>query len=490
MVMLQRTGIVFGLAMMLASSGYANPEPSVEGLLHAGRVSEALVAAESEIAANDSDLDAHERYIDILHTVGLSHRARAIYSGRVTKRPTAADAHYLFGRSINNPDEAISAYTKALSLNSGHARSHMGLASVKLATGDVEAAIRGYRLATEADATLGEAWQGWTRSLALSERVDEALSVARRAMVAIPTEAEPYLTVAVLQPNEALAVLAQGAKMVPHDPRMHARSAELLIEAGRASEAVAAAQRALAIDPALPDANRTLIFAQAMQAGVIDRKGYRGLLEAQVALRESADFGYAQFDALVSAYPKCALTWMGRSQSRLRLSHIDGARLDLEQAAALDPNNADIQAAYGLVLLRSSDAERAAYWLGKAADSRPNDVSVAVALGQAHIAAGEYETGISTLQQAYVRFSYDSRVALAYAEVLANKGELLAAYEVIREAFQRRPDSKLLVSLIAAARDVGRYQEAADLLEALGQQTGSQVLLDEAAKMRRLLEQP
>ena len=446
------------------------------------------MAAEAEVAADDTDLDAHERYIDILHTVGLSHRARAIYSGRITKSPTSADAHYLFGRSINDPQEASSAYSKSLALNEGHARSHMGLASVQLATGDVEAAIRGYRLATEADASLGEAWQGWTRSLALANRVDEALGVARKAMQAIPTEAEPYLTVAVLQPKEALDVLAKGAKMVPHDPRPYARMAELYVESGRPVDSINAAKKALTIDPNLPDANRTLVFAQAMNAGVLDREGYRGLLTAQASLRESADFGYAQFDALVKAYPKCSLTWMGRSQSRLRLNHVDGARNDLAQAAKLDPENPDIQAAYGLVLSRTGDAERAAYWLAKAVSNRPNDISVAVAHGQALVASKQVEQGIATLQSAYVRFSFEPRVALAYAEVLANKGELLAAYEVIRESFERRPDSRLLVALIAAARDVGRYEEAAELLEALGQQTGSQVLLEEAAKLRRLLQ--
>ena len=72
--------------------------------------------------------------------------------------------------------------------------------------------------------------------------------------------------------------------------------------------------------------------------------------------------------------------------------------------------------------------------------------------------------------------------------MLANKGESLAAYKVLREAFKRRPDGRVLVSLIAATRDVGRYGEAAELLESLGKQTGSQVLLDEASKMRALMK--
>jgi len=475
------------LGLFGASTAIGAPS-NVETLLHSGRVFEAMGAAEAEIESAPQDVDAHERYIDILRTLGLSHRARAIYSGRVTKDPTGADAHYLFGRAVLSADEAKQAYQKALTLDPTHARSHMGMAAVELASGRVKEAVAGYKSAAEANPRLSEAWQGWARSLVLQHKTSEALAVARRAMAAVPDEAEPYLTVAVLSPNDAIDVLKRAGTMAAHDPRPHARLAELYIESGRPAEARASAKRALAIDPVLPDASRSLMFASAIEAGVLDREGYRGLLDAQSGMGNTTDFGYASFDALVLAYPNCALTWMGRSQSRLRLNHVDGARSDLEEAIRLAPDNSEIQAAFGLVSLKARRVGDAVNWLRRAKESRPTDISVLVALGQAEAISGDIERGISTLQAGYAKFPYEPRVALAYAEVLANKGEVLAAYEVLREAFRRRPDGRVLVSLIAATRDVGRYAEAADLLETLGKQTGSQVLLDEATKMRTLMK--
>jgi tetratricopeptide (TPR) repeat protein len=466
----------------------ATAPATVENLLHGGRVFEALEAAELELKERPDDLDVHELYIDILRTLGLAHRARAIYSGRITKDPTAADAHYLFGRAVLSADEAKAAYEKALSLESEHARSHMGMAAVELAAGQVAKAIAGYQAAAEANPKLSEAWQGWARSLVLQQQAEEALSVARRAMVAVPNEAEPYLTVAVLKPTEAIKVLTKATRMAPHDPRPHARLAELYIESGQATAAIASAKGALAIDPILPDASRSLMFAEAIKTGALDREGYRALLDAQSKMRGSTDFGYASFDALVKAYPSCALTWMGRSQSRLRLNHVDGAWADLEQAVKLDPENPEIQAAFGLISLKAKRLSHAVRWLRKAQERRPRDISVLVALGQALALAGEVEVGIDVLQKGFARFPYEPRVTLAYAEVLANKGEVLAAYEVLREAFQRRPDGRVLVSLIAATRDVGRYGEAASLLEKLGKQTGSTVLLEEASKLRALMK--
>jgi tetratricopeptide (TPR) repeat protein len=479
---------VLCLVLLGSSVGEAAAPSSVEALLHGGRVFEAMEVAEGEIKARPDDLDAHEIYIDILRTLGLNHRARAIYSGRITKDPTSADAHYLFGRAVLSPEEAKAAYEKALSLDAKHARSHMGMAAVELAAGQVEKAVTGYRAAVEANPALSEAWQGWARGLVLQQRPEEALAVARRAMAAVPNEAEPYLTVAVLKPTEAIKVLTEATRLAAHDPRPHARLAELYIESGQASAAIAAAKGALAIDPILPDASRSLMFAQAMKAGHLDREGYRGLLDAQSKLRSTADFGYASFDALVKAYPSCALTWMGRSQSRLRLNHVDGAWADLEQALKLDPENPEILAAFGLVSLKAKRLSHAVRSLGKAQQARPRDISVLVALGQALVQTGEVEPGIDVLQKGFARFPYEPRVTLAYAEVLANKGEVLAAYEVLSEAFRRRPDGRVLISLIAATRDVGRYGEAATLLETLGKQTGSQVLLDEASKMRALMK--
>ncbi len=77
------------------------------------------------------------------------------------------------------------------------------------------------------------------------------------------------------------------------------------------------------------------------------------------------------------------------------------------------------------------------------------------------------------------------RVVLAYAGLLGQIGESMVAYGVLKRAVAVVPDYRLVLALAGAARDIGRAGEAADLLDVLGRQTGSQRVLDTAAALRQ-----
>ena len=62
-----------------------------------GRVDEALPVARQEAFEDPANLDAQERYIDLLLTVGMAGMAEQTYRDRVQQAPMDADAHYLLG---------------------------------------------------------------------------------------------------------------------------------------------------------------------------------------------------------------------------------------------------------------------------------------------------------------------------------------------------------------------------------------------------------
>jgi hypothetical protein len=75
---------------------------------------------------------------------------------------------------------------------------------------------------------------------------------------------------------------------------------------------------------------------------------------------------------------------------------------------------------------------------------------------------------VSVLSKLSARRRYDSDVAVAHADalLLARKPEL--AYQVVLDAAERRMDTRLMIALMAVATQVGKYGEAADILEEIG----------------------
>ncbi|MEZ4320064.1 MAG: tetratricopeptide repeat protein [Myxococcota bacterium] len=431
--------------------------PVSEALMYAGDVESALREARREAEADPSDLGAQERQIDVLLTLGLYDRAVEIQQARVAKNPTDPDAHYLLGRALPDAAAARQAYERALKFEPTHARSHMGLGAVYTASGDFDGAIAAYSRATRFDSTLAEAWLGLSRAHLAKGEVPEALAVSKRAMEAAPRDPDAYLTVAVLDPANARATLEQAAKWAPGDPRVHATLAEVRLGDDEAKGAIAAADAALAIDPTEPAALKVKLFARAIASGTLDLAGYRAL----VAARE----GKGGFDALVTKYPKSAVVWAARSQARLSAGDLAGATSDLEKATALDPDEAELQGAYGLVLLQQKRPADALPHLEKAVRARPWDASLGIAWGRALSGAKQHDQAIAAMKALSERRRYDSDAQIAYADALLAAGQAEAAYQVVLDAAERRTDDKLLVALMAVATQTGRFAEAADIVE-------------------------
>lgn len=446
----------------------------------AGDLDRALPLVQKEARSAPDDLDAQERYIDLMLSMQLGSVAEANIRRRVAAHPQSADAHYLLGRVVPTADLAVASYRKALELQPEHARAYMGLGAVYRAVGQYADAVQAYKTALGHDASLGEAWAGLTTTLLIQQRRDEALESARLSIANVPGEAEGYLTVSELAPDEALEVLRLAQTRVPDDPRPSARLAELLLEQGDGQGAQAAAERAVQLAPGLGSAQLTLLFANAMASGTLDAKGYRALISAR-ALEAEPEKARAQYDVLASSYPGCSLVYMARAGVQPTSTE---AVADLRKAVQLDPHNVEAQAALGLALLQLGQPKGAVLALDTALTKRPTDISLIIAASQAadQVQPG---AGLSRLDQAWTYIQTDVRLTLIFAAQLVKNGGAERALDVLETSAKQVPDGRLGVAFASIAKEAGKVQEGADRLDALTQQTGNPAFAQAAAELRK-----
>jgi len=186
----------------------------------------------------------------------------------------------------------------------------------------------------------------------------------------------------------------------------------------------------------------------------------------------------------VKRYPKSPIPRMARARAEAASKDLVAAKEDLRQALVIDPDNLEAQAALGLVLLDSGAHAEARPLLVGAAKGRPTDASLAVSAASAEAGSGKSADAVARPAAASETWPYDVRVALTRAQVLSAAGDSEGAYVVLKEAARRRPDGRLILALVGAAKDTGRYGEAANILDEIARQTGNPQWSDLAYKVR------
>ena len=173
--------LCLGLVVLLLSGPVrAGGLQDAETLLEENRTTAAMTLLRSHIEENPEDVAAHELLIDILINAKLFQEAEEIYRSRKDADTSSADAWYLLGRTLMNPESAQSAYEQAIQLSPGHPRATMGRAAIFRATGRYPEAMEEYRAALRQDPTLAEAWIGLWASQGMADDMVGALQTPAR----------------------------------------------------------------------------------------------------------------------------------------------------------------------------------------------------------------------------------------------------------------------------------------------------------------------
>ena len=440
-----------------------------------------MVQAQARTEPNN--IDAQERYIDLMHSIGLGQTAAQNMRVRAAAEPNSALAMYLLGRAVLSPEDAEEAYLKCLALDPGFARAHMGLGAVRRGTGLHKDAEADYRTALAGDPSLGEAWAGLSAALLSQGKVDAARIVARDAVLAVPGDPDAWLALALLEPGSARMSLLQARTHIKDDPRIFAALAEEELLLGNGAAALVAAEAALALDPGHTGAELSRMFAVELKAGRLDGAAYRSLLIAQeLETREPAE-SVRRYNELVLSHPESPLVWMARARVR-QATDPTGAVQDLQFALERDPENVEALAVMGLLLVRVGLVAEARPYLDAAATARPHDASLAMHAARAAQKSGDVPAALARMEEAAGRHLTSVEVVLLTAQLRSESGDLDGAYALLQERAPDLPDVRIGLALAASAKDLGRIEEAATILERLGEITGNPVLGQAAAELR------
>lgn len=275
-----------------------------------------------------------------------------------------------------------------------------------------------------------------------SGQVDAAIEGFRQAARLQPSWPDPHrmLAMALLQSGRAKEAV-QSARTVstltPNDPHAHLLLGVGLMTAGQAEKAISAFERAIRIAPRLGEAQ--------FQAG--------NALAASGRFKEAV----ARYDKALEIDPLGVEALVNRAVALARLKRRDEALADLDRLIGLQPWAAMHHVNKAALLLEGGDAavSHAIAAVQKAIDIAPKDPDAWSLLGQARLAGGDVEGARAAHEQAVAASPDRPDLRVPLVQVLRYR-------EVFEEA-KVHADAALKV----APRHVGALYERAEVLRAL-----------------------
>jgi thioredoxin-like negative regulator of GroEL len=105
-------------------------------------------------------------------------------------------------------------------------------------------------------------------------------------------------------------------------------------------------------------------------------------------------------------------------------------------------------------------------------------------LAKAELASGDTPGARDRLARLNASRPTDVEVILAYAGALAASKDSDGAYRFLSGAVRKVSDARVVLALAAAARDIGKFDEAASLVDELARQSGEERLHAVAEQLR------
>jgi len=236
-------------------------------LLRKGRVDEAIAHYQKALKINSDYAEAHNNLGNALLQKGRVEQAITHYQVALRINPGLAEAHRNLGTVLlqkGSVDEAISQFQQALQIWPDYAEAHYNLGNSFSQLGRMEEAISQYQMALQIKPDYAEALVNLGNSFFQLGRMDRAISQYQKALQIGPVDPEVQNNLARCLATAPQASLRNGNKAVElarranelaggKNPVILGTLAAAFAEAGRFSEAVEVAQRALHLAAAQSD---------------------------------------------------------------------------------------------------------------------------------------------------------------------------------------------------------------------------------------------
>ena len=210
------------------------------------------------IGQTPDNAEIHNNLANTLKRLGRLEEARRHYQAALKLKPSYSEAHSNLAnllRELGESEAAMAAARRAIECNPRNSDAYINAAGVAMAQGSPSEALRWLDNLASFAPDLPGGLIARARALKDSERVNEALEAARRAVAGAPESGEAREVLAQLlgvmgQSEEALEAFDQAAALpAPQPIDALLGKASLLMELGRFPEASATLDKALAVYP-------------------------------------------------------------------------------------------------------------------------------------------------------------------------------------------------------------------------------------------------
>ena len=423
--------------------------------LHADSTTRALAEIDGLVLEFPEDAEVRVARASLRRSIGLPDAAIEDLEEAVRLDANLSRARLDLARLLlerERVSEAESHFRRLLETNPRDARSLEGIGACALANGDPEAAEVAFRGAIESDPELASAHLALGRFLASQDRLEEAISMLRKARARAtlsPVEWERC--------SEALA----DAYFQAGEPENALQIADaLLVRIPDSAVARRIRGRALAAGAGGSDSGEELekiaTRPEATREEILSYLGW--LLERGDAAR-----ALAVSEELLAAHPGDAEARVLRARARGLLGDVDGAEVELHELLAEEKAVAATRLALARLYLREDRVPDAIFHAEEGQRFAPDDPNFPVVVGTAHLANGDHERARAAFEREAALRPQSPKPWLSLGELEMQLGRPERAVPHFRKARDLDPEAWRASYLLGLAETgAGRPAEAVD----------------------------
>ena len=382
------------------------------------------------------------------------------------------DEHLKAGRST----EALAAYEQAIRLDPNFALAYYNKGVALRALKRYEEALSAFEQAIRLDPNEANAYRNKGIALSALKRYEEAFSAFEQAIRLDPNEANVYYnkgnTLGALQRyEEALSAFEQATRLDPNFVNVYYNKGNALYELQRYEEALSAYEQVIRLDPNYTQAheNKAIALEQLGRPTEtsLGQTKEQWLMTGNEHLRAGRSTeALAAYEQAIRLDPNFTLAYYNKGILLNELHRYEEALSAFEQAIRLDPNDANTYHDKGIALNELHRNEEALSSYDQAIRLDPNYTLAYYNKGNALRALNHYTEALSAYEQA---IRLDPNFATAYIskgyvlDELQRSPEALAAYE---QAIRLNPNDVMAYNNKGyALLNLKRYTEALSVFE-------------------------
>ncbi len=267
-------------------------------------------------------------------------------------------------------------------------------ADLNFKSGHLHQAIDAYRHVIKLEPDNADAYAWLARLLAIQERPEEALYMARKAVELDPQNAT-YLAVLAMtldwneKYDDAVTKALEAVDMDPNNAQAHAYLAEIYADMGNWDQALEEAKIAISLDDRDP-------FIWRNYGYVLEVRGeYRKAIDAYLHAAELVPLAFFYL-SVGRNYQALA----GRERGEKADKDFQEALRFFQKARQVEPNNPAPQDAIGWAYFQAGEHQKAMVQLKKVLEIDPNYAPAYVHLGNVYYVRRNYEGAIDMFQKA------------------------------------------------------------------------------------------